>query len=124
MFDKTAIILFSDTEHPGSHGRFIHAFTAAKELKDAGRDFKVVFEGIGVTWLGALHLRDHPVAKAYGHLFDEVRDHVMGACYFCTTKRFEMGDSAEALGIPMLTGHGEHFSIGTLVDEGYQIITY
>ncbi|HEY6409735.1 MAG TPA: hypothetical protein VIY29_19935 [Ktedonobacteraceae bacterium] len=124
MSNKIAIVVFSDSEHPASHGRFIHALIAAQEMQMAGRDFTFLFEGMGVTWLKHLHLQDHPVTQHYGSIFDEIRDHVLGACNFCTTRRFEVRESADALKVPMLGAEGEHFSIGSLLDDGYQIITY
>jgi len=124
MSNKIAIVVLSDTEHPGGHGRFIHALIAAQEMKKAGRDFEFLFEGIGVTWLKHLQLRDHPVVQHYGQIFDEIHDHVLGACNFCTTKRFEVRESADALKVPMLGAEGEHFSVGSLLDDGYSILNY
>jgi hypothetical protein len=49
---------------------------------------------------------------------------MMGACDFCAAKRFDVAADANALGIALLGGEGHHFSLGTLIDEGYQVITY
>ena len=93
-------------------------------MKTAGHEVRLLFEGIGVTWLQAFKLREHPVTKGYGHLFDDLYPEIMGACNFCTNQRFQVHDEVKALGIPLLGGEGEHFSLGTLVADGYQVITY
>jgi hypothetical protein len=48
----------------------------------------------------------------------------MGACHFCTAGRFEVLEHVEALGIPLLTEESTHFSVGSLISEGYQVITF
>jgi hypothetical protein len=121
---KVAIIVLSSTEVPESHGRLIHALMDGKALKDAGHDVKLVFEGIGVTWLQAFHVREHPVTKGYGAEFDALRPHIHGACDFCTTQRFKVQDDVKALDIPLLGGDGHHFNVSGLVGEGYQVINY
>jgi len=121
---KIAIIVLSSTEVPESHGRLIHALMDGKALQDAGHDIKLVFEGTGVTWLQAFHIREHPVTKGYGAEFDTLRPHILGACDFCTTQRFKVQDDANALGIPLLGGDGHHFNVSELVAEGYQVVNY
>lgn len=121
---KIAIIVLSSTEVPEAHGRLIHALMDGKALKDAGHEVKLVFEGIGVTWLEAFHIREHPVAKGYGDEFDALRPDILGACNFCTTQRFKVQDAVRALSIPLLGSDGHHFNISELVLEGYQTINY
>ncbi len=114
----------SASDSAEGRGRMVHAMTAAKELQEAGEDVKVLFEGIGVTWLTAFHTKDHPFTQNYAPVFDGIKDNIMGACNFCTTGRFEAADGAEALGVPLLGEDGGHFSIGNLIADGYQIINY
>ena len=121
---KIAIIILSSTEVPESHGRLIHALMDGKALKEAGHDVKLVFEGIGVTWLQAFHVREHAVTKGYGAEFDALRPNILGACDFCTTQRFKVYDDVSALGIPLLGGEGHHFNVSQLVAEGYQVVNY
>ena len=33
--------------------------------------------------------------------FNDIKDHILGACNFCTTGRFKVGDSVEAMGIDL-----------------------
>jgi len=121
---KIAIVILSSTEVPEAHGRLIHALMDGNALKDAGHEVKLIFEGIGVTWLQAFHVREHPVTKAYGSEFDSLRPDILGACNFCTTRRFQVQEGADTLGIPLLGGDGHHFNVSTLVAEGYQVMNY
>lgn len=121
---KIAIVVLSSTETPEAHGRLIHALMDGKALKEAGHDVKLVFEGMGVTWLQEFHVREHPVTKGYSSEFDVLRPHILGACDFCATKRFQVQDAVNALGIPLLGGDGHHFNASVLVAEGYQVINY
>jgi hypothetical protein len=121
---KFAIVILSSTEVPESHGRLIHALMDGTALKEAGHDVKLVFEGIGVTWLQAFLVREHPVTKGYGAEFDALRPNIHGACDFCTVKRFNVQDSTTALGIPLLGGEGHHFNVSELVGQGYHLINY
>jgi hypothetical protein len=121
---KIALIILSSTEVPEAHGRLIHALMDGTALKAAGHDVKLMFEGIGVTWLQAFHVREHPVTKGYGAEFDALRDNIHGSCDFCSTQRFKVRDEVVALGIPLLGGEGHHFNVSELVSAGYQIINY
>jgi hypothetical protein len=121
---KIAIIVLADSETPEGRGRMAHAMTTAKELRDSDNEVRLLFEGIGVTWLKAFHLAEHPFVQNYAPLFEEVKDNIMGACHFCTAGRFDVAEHVEALNIPLLTEESTHFSVGSLVNEGYQIITF
>lgn len=121
---KVAIVILSSTEVPESHGRFIHALHTGKELKDSGHEVKVIFEGIGVTWLQAFHQGEHPVIKGYGSILEELRPQILGTCDFCTTRRFQVQADASALGIPLLGSDGHHYSHAELITEGYQILQF
>ena len=122
--EKYALIVMGSSDTPEGRGRMVHAMTAARELVDAGEDVKLLFEGIGVTWLTAFDQREHPFTQNYGGLFDSLKEHIHGACHFCTTGRFDAGDAVKALDIPLLGEEGGHYSFGSLVKEGFQIITF
>jgi len=121
---KIAIIVFAASDTPEGRGRMVHALQATRELKAAGIEVKMIFEGTGVTWLDAFHKAEHPFTQNYGPIFEEVRDTIEGACNFCTTGRFEVGDAVGALGLPLLGPEGGHYSLGNLIAEGYQIVTF
>lgn len=121
---RVAIVVLTDSETPEGRGRVLHALYAAKELQDAGQEVKIVFEGAGVTWLSHFHKREDRFTQAFAELFDEVRGAILGASNYAASKRFAAADDAAALGVPLLGSEGGHFSVGTLVQEGYQVITY
>ena len=62
--------------------------------------------------------------KHFADLFDEVRDTIMGASNYITTKRFNAAEAVQAMNIPLLGEDGGHFSVGTLIQDGYQVITF
>ena len=121
---KTATIVLANSSNPEGHSRMIHAVQAAKELKSAGQDVKILFEGTGVQWLDAFHRGSDLVAQAHGLVFEEFKDLIEGACNSCATHRFNVSDSVKALGIDLLGPEGEHYSLGGLVADGYQVITF
>ena len=121
---KVAIVILSDSETPEGRGRMVHALHVAKELKDAQDEVKLIFDGIGVKWLDAFAKRDHPFTKNYGPVFDAIKDNILGACNFCSTVRFEVGDAVQTLGITLLGDDGHHHGLRGLIAEDYQIITF
>lgn len=119
-----AIIIMASSDTPEGRGRMIHALTAAEDLKADDHVVKLLFEGIGVTWLSAFHTRDHPFTENYGSRFDALKADMMGACNFCASGRFDAGDAVAALGINLLGEEGGHYSLGGLASEGYQFLTF
>ena len=73
---KVAIVVLAGTETHEGLGRVVNALEAAKELKDAGDDVKLIFDGAGTAWVPALAKQDHKADR----LFDAVRDRVSGVC--------------------------------------------
>ena len=96
-------------------------------LADQPQDFRsALFAGKAVEWLPELTAEDrdaqHPFVRNYGSRFDAVRDHVV-ACNFCTI-RFGVKDQVEASGVP-IEGEGKaHATMGRLIDEGWEIVTF
>ena len=121
---KVAIIILTAADTPEGRGRMIHAMTAAQELKEAGTEVKILFEGIGVTWLTAFHKQEEPFTQNYAPVFEAIKEDILGACNFCATGRFDAGEAAQALGIGLVGADGEHYSLGNLIAEGYQAISF
>ena len=121
---KIAIVVMSASDTPEGRGRMVHALYNANAFKDAGDEVKIIFDGIGVTWLGEFAKRDHPFTKNYGPKFDAVKDKILGACNFCSNVRFEVGDTVKELGIDFLGEDGSHHSLRDLIADGFQIITF
>lgn len=126
MQTKYALIVMCESgeDHPGGQARVLHALRAAKEFKAANVPVKLFFHGIGVQWLTLFEAKSDEFTQHYRPLFDDVRDTMAGACYFCSTDRFEAGEAAERLGIPLVGDPGDHHTIAALIAEGYQTIVF
>ena len=120
---KVAIVVLTNSDSPEGRGRMVHALHLANDLKEANDDIKLVFEGIGVTWLDAFAKRDHPFTENYGPLFDAVEDKILGACNFCST-RFDVRETVQSKGYNFLGDEGKHHRTRDLIAAGYQIINF
>lgn len=118
---KYAIILMAPEETPDGRGRLLHAFTTARDLKDAGADVEFSFDGIGVECLTAFHTKDNPFSEHYVELFDQVRG-ISKACGVCA-KHFGTDDAAAALGIELVS-HEHHRSLARFLLDGYRVVTF
>ena len=56
---KAAIIVLADTETHGDLGRVVNALEAVKELKEAGDEVKLIFDGAGTQWIPKLSEKAH-----------------------------------------------------------------
>jgi hypothetical protein len=121
---KVAIIVLANNDTAEDRGRILHALYAAKELKDANQEVKVIFEGAGVNWLTEFHDGESEFSKAFSDLWIEVRDTFMGASNYVATKRFNAVAAVEGYGLPLLGEEGGHYSVGTLIQDGYQSISF
>jgi hypothetical protein len=123
---RYALVVMSEQgeAHPGGQGRVLHALSAAKAFKAAGDEVGLWFHGIGVGWLTAFAEGADRFTQVYRPLFDEVADTIGGACDFCTIKRFDAADGAQALGVPIVGGDGQHHTVADLAREGYTVITF
>lgn len=124
MSNKVAVVVTAASDTPEGRGRMVHAMVTAQGLIDQGSDVKILFEGIGVTWLTAFHENNHLFTEHYQAKFESIKPLIAGACDFCSKNRFETSEAVEALGLNHLGEVGHHYSVGNLVTEGYQVITY
>ncbi|MPZ00981.1 MAG: hypothetical protein GEU97_24050 [Actinophytocola sp.] len=116
---KAAVVVLADTETHGDLGRVVNALVATKEFKDAGDDVRLIFDGAGTQWPGVLSDPGHKSHK----LYHAVHDVVAGACGFCA-KAFHTEDTVEDAHVHLLDEYEGHPSIRTLVNDGYQVITF
>jgi hypothetical protein len=123
---KYAVVVMSEHSegNPGGQGRMVHALSTVKAFQQAGEEVSLWFHGVGVAWLGAFDARYDAFTRNYGDLFDDVRGAIGGACDFCATKRFGVGESAERLGIPIVGGEGDHHTVAQLVRDGWDVLTF
>jgi len=119
MAHKVAVVVLADGEAHESLGRLVNGLITAKEFKEAGDEVTLVFDGGGAQGLARVA---RPDDKAHG-LFEAVRDEVAGACSFCAAA-FGVKEELRALDIPLLDEYAQHPSLRSLVDRGYQILTF
>ena len=118
---QTALVMMADDDYPEGRGRMTTLLTTANELSG---DATVYFHGAGVNWLKTFAANEHPFAKAYGERFEAVKPRIAGACNFCANVRFDAGEAAASLGIPILGAEGEHHSLADVIRSGATVITF
>ncbi len=116
---KIAIIILSDTETMESMGKVSNAFMLAQEAIENGDDLKIIFEGAGARWIGALEDESH---KLHG-LYKLVKSNITGVCFYCATV-FGVKSKVLAANIPLISEYKEHPSLRQLFIDGYQVITF
>jgi len=119
--EKVAVILHAE---PGTHdamGRALHALLYTRELKEAGHDVKLIFDGGGTKWVGELSRGDHPLAD----LFSAVKESgsIAGVCEYCVGAFGGETRDVEKCGLPLANEYEGHPSVASLIGEGYQVIT-
>jgi hypothetical protein len=116
---KIAIVILSDTETMESLGKVSNAFMLAQEAIESGDDLKIIFEGAGARWIGALEDKNHKLHD----LYLSVKNNITGVCLFCANV-FGVKSKVLAANIPLISEYKEHPSLRQLFVEGYQVITF
>lgn len=114
---KFAVILHAQ---PADMGRAVHGLLYAKDLKEAGHEVQLIFDGAGTTWIKEF---EHPEHKYHG-LYQEIKTKglIGGACEYCA-KAFKVDDAVTRAGIKFSNEYRGHPSIAKLVQQGYTPIT-
>jgi len=116
---KAAIIVLADTESHADHGRVANALEAAKEFaQNPEDDLELVFDGAGTQWVPLLEDEDHD----YHELYQAVRDDT-AVCNYCSGA-FGVNDAVADTGVTLLDEYDGHPSVRSLVDDGYEVITF
>jgi len=115
---KAAIVVLAGQGSHADRGRVFNALEAAKEFVENDDDVRLVFDGAGTEWIPELEDEDHDFHDVY----TEVRD-VAGVCDFCANA-FDVGDEVDDAGLARLSEYDGHPSIRSLVEEGYEVITF
>lgn len=78
---KTAIIILSDPKSGSdeSLGRVFNGLAVAYDLKSAGEDVSILFQGTGTRWPVVLQKEDHPAHELYNSVEDKIKG-VSSAC--------------------------------------------
>ncbi|WP_435186480.1 DsrE family protein [Halobellus sp. EA9] len=116
---KAAVIILAGTEGHENAGRLVNGLETAKEFAEAdGDEVEVIFDGAGTQWIPELE----DEANDYHELYQAVRDDA-SACDFCSGA-FGVEDAVADAGVVTLDDHDGHPSIRSLVDDGYEVITF
>ncbi len=91
---KVGVVVLASGESPESLGRVVNALMVARELKDAGDEVAVVFDGAGTRAASSFADSSHD----YNELFERVRDKVSGACEYCAGA-FQVKEEVQQAGI-------------------------
>jgi hypothetical protein len=116
---KTAIFVLADTTANEGLGRVVNALVAAKELKQAGSEVRLYFDGTGTRWPAELSKKEHIAHQ----LYESVKDRVYGACTFCVTA-FGAKDSVQNCKVELVDEFEQHISIQKLLAGGFQIMNF
>lgn len=116
---KVAMVVLADNESHEGLGRVVNAMVAARELHEAGDEVKLVFDGGGTVWPGELERTDH---VAHG-LWESVHGVVGGACSYCA-EAFHATEGVQRAGVKLLDEYKRHPSFRSLLQDGYQVITF
>lgn len=114
---KVALVIYSTLEGPGTSAIY-RTMMFAQELRRAGDDVQIVFDGAGSKAAAELVQPGHRMHT----LFNSVRADIRGVCSYCA-KSYGVLAEIEAAGLTLLTDDRGHASLRALLDEGRQIIT-
>ncbi len=116
---RIAYVLLADTETPGDMGRAVNALEGALESIEEGDEVRIIFDGAGTKWVGALADEDHD----YHDLYARVEDHVAGACQYCAGA-YGVKNAVKRARVPLIDEHDGHPSLRGLVADGFHVITF
>jgi len=123
---KTAIIILSDPKTGGDEalGRVFNGLAAAFDIKQAGEEVSILFQGAGVRWVAELTRADHPAYE----LYQAVSDTVAGASCGCADV-FGAADDVAKQGLDLIKdnpvpGTNGIASYLQLQRDGYQILNF
>lgn len=116
---KVATVALADTKTHEDLARVVNAMTAVREFHGAGDDVKLIFDGAGTRWPGKLSHPDHDAHR----LYESVEETVVGACSYCA-EAFEATDDVQNAGVKLLDECKRHPSFRTLLQDGYEVLTF
>lgn len=119
MIIKTAVFVFADTGTAEGLGRVVNAMVVAKELKDAGDEVRLYFDGTGTRWPEVLSKKDHVAHQ----LYESIKDRVAGACLFCAGA-FGAKGSVQNCNVQLVDEYAQHVSVRALVSAGFQVMNF
>jgi hypothetical protein len=117
--DERAIIILAGTETHPDIGRLINGLEAAREVAAAaGDELELIFDGAGTQWIPELEDPDSDYYERYQAVQDDA-----GVCDFCAGA-FGVDDAVDDSSAVRPDDHSGHPSVRSLVDDGYEVITF
>ncbi|MFP4530920.1 MAG: hypothetical protein ACLFNC_06490 [Halodesulfurarchaeum sp.] len=116
---KTAIVILAGTEGHDNLGRLVNGLITAREAVETdGDEVELIFDGAGTQWIPEL---EDPESD-HSELFQKVKAHA-SACDFCSSA-FGVDEAVDESAIPRLDEYGGHPSLRSLVEGGYEVLTF
>jgi len=126
MINKTAVVIFSDPDNGGDEalGRVFNGLVAAYDIKQAGGEVAITFQGTGTRWVSYITKADHPLHGLYQALKEQIVGVSCGcADFFGATEAAKLNDFAliSECSIPGTSGLP---SFGKLLNAGTTVLTF
>ena len=116
---KAAIVILTDTDSHADLGRLVNGLEAAKEFAEHPEDeVELIFDGAGTAWVPELEDPEHDLHELYSAVADSA-----AVCDYCAGA-FGVSDAVDDAGVVRLDENDGHPSIRSLVDDGYEVITF
>jgi len=116
---KAAVVILAGTEGHENLGRIVNGLETAKEFAESDDDeLQLIFDGAGTQWIPELEDEDSDQHE----LYQAVRDDT-AVCDYCSGA-FGVEEAVADSGLVTLDDHDGHPSMRSLVDDGYDVMTY
>ncbi len=115
---KAAIIILAGTDGHENLGRLVNGLEAAREFTESDDEVELIFDGAGTQWIPKLE----DESSDHHDLYRTVRDDT-SVCEYCSGA-FGVEDAVADSDVVSLDEHDGHPSIKSLVDDGYEVITF
>ena len=116
---KAAVVILSGTEGHANLGYLVNGLETAKQFAETdGDEVELIFDGAGTQWIPEL---EDPESDPH-ELYQAVKDNA-SACDYCSGA-FGVDDAVNDSGVVRLDDYDGHPSIRSLVDDGYEVITF
>lgn len=118
MSQLTVAVVIYESVKTGD-ARAYRGLKTALELKEAGDDVTVLFDGSGVETLAAISDSDHPMHA----LAQALKENTIGACAFCANAHKSTDAIVEA-GWTLLDDNAGEASIRELLIQGRTVLNF
>lgn len=116
---KAAVVILAGTDGHENLGRLVNGLETAREFAETdGDEIELIFDGAGTQWVPELEDED----SDHHELYRTVREDT-SVCDYCSGA-FGVEDAVADAGVRVLDDHDGHPSIRSLVDNGYEVITF